>query len=157
VSTTKSNSPGRTHVGRATWIQSPTTVWEFGGSYSFGDVPSQVIGLLNSSNSPDVQAHLPAFPFTVTRGRVPTIGGNGFSGLSTFGPYSDFSYNKAANATLSKVFGSHTTKFGFNYSRIRKHENSLGGTNEGTYGAASSSPTRPAGTSSTNQLWANFL
>ena len=157
VSTTQTSSPGRTHVARATWVQSPTTVWEFGGSYSFGDVPSKVIGLLNNANSPDIVAKLPPFPFTVTRGRVPTISGNGFSGLSTFGPYSDFSYNKTFNATLSKVFGAHTTKYGFYYSKIRKHENSLGGTNEVTYGAASAAPTRPTGTSATNQLWANFL
>jgi hypothetical protein len=160
VSTTQSNSPGRTHVGRATWVQSATTVWEFGGSYSFGDVPSKVTGLLANENSPDIVAKLPAFPFAVTRGRVPTItggttSGNGFSGLSTFGPYSDFSNNKTFTATLSKVFGAHTTKYGFNFSRIRKHENSLGGTNEVTYGSASS--TRPTGTSATNQLWANFL
>jgi hypothetical protein len=158
VSTTQSNSPGRTHVGRATWVQSPTTVWEFGGSYSFGDVPSQLIGLLNNANSPDIVAHLPQFPFTVTRGRVPTIIGNGFSFLGTFGPYSDFSNNKSAYATLSKVFGTHTTKYGFNFARIRKHENSLpGDSNEVVYGAVSSSPTRPTGTSTTNQLWANFL
>ena len=157
VSTTQSNSPGRTHVGRVTWVQSPSVVWEFGGSYSFGDVPSKVIGLLNDANSPNVVNHLPAFPFEVTRGRVPTIGGNGFSGLSTFGPYSDFSFNKSLFTTLSKVFGTHTTKYGFNFSKIRKHENSLGGTNEGTFGAVSSAPTRPAGTSATNQLWANFL
>jgi len=168
VSTTQSNSPGRTHVGRLTWVQSASTVWEFGGSYSFGDVPSKVIGLLNRNNSPDIVAKLPAFPFEVTRGRVPTISGNGFSGLSTFGPYSDFSYNKSFSTTLSKVFGTHTTKYGISFSQIRKHENSLGGTNEVTYGAVSSNPTRPAtqiggppgnttATSASNQLWANFL
>jgi hypothetical protein len=165
VSTTQTNSPGRTHLGRATWIQSPTTVWEFGASYSWGDVPSKVIGLLANENSPDIVSRLPAFAFPVTRGRVPTIGGgticggnsNGFTGLCTFGPYSDFSYNKAVFATLSKVFGSHTTKYGVNFSRIRKHENSLGGFNEVRYSAVSTTPTRPAGTSTTNQLWANFL
>jgi len=165
VSTTQSNSPGRTHVGRATFVQSPTTVWEFGASYSFGDVPSKVIGLLANENSPDIVSHEPAFAFPVTRGRVPTIAGgtvcggtgNGFTGLCTFGPYSDFSYNKAVLATLSKVLGTHTTKYGFNFSRIRKHENSLGGFNEVRYSAVSSTPTRPAGTSTTNQLWANFL
>src|SRR5205807_6128957 len=113
--------------------------------------------LLNNANSPDVVSHLPAFPFVVTRGRVPTITGNGFTGLSTFGPYSDFSYNKSAFATVSKVFGTHTMKYGFNFARIRKHENSLGGTNEGTYGSASTAPSRPTGTSATNQHWANFL
>ena len=162
VSTTQTNSPGRTHVGRATWVPSPTTVLEFGGSYSWGDVPSKVIGLLANENSPDIAAAVPQFPFTVTRGRVPSISNtvaerNGFNGLITFGPYSDFSYNKSAFVTLSKVFGSHTTKYGFNFARIRKHENSLGGTNEGTYGAVSSTPARPTGTSTTNQLWANFL
>ena len=165
VSTTQTSSPGRTHVGRVTWVQSPTTVIEIGASYSFGDVPSEVIGLLNRTNSPNVTNALPAFPFTVTRGRVPTITGNGFSNLSTFGPYSDFSYNKAINGTVSKVFGTHTTKFGMSYAKIRKHENSLGGTNEVTYGAVSANPTRPATqiggpatpTSATNQLWANFL
>ncbi|HEX8891011.1 MAG TPA: carboxypeptidase regulatory-like domain-containing protein [Pyrinomonadaceae bacterium] len=157
VSVTQSNSPGRTHVGRATWVMSPTTVLEFGGSYSFGDVPSRVIGLLANENSPDIVTHLPQFTFPVTRGRVPTITGNGFTALQTFGPYSDFSYNKSLFTTLSKVFGSHTTKYGFNFARIRKHENSLGGFNEVRYSAVSSTPTRPSGTSTTNQLWANFL
>ncbi len=157
VATTKTSSPGRTHVGRVTWVASPTTVLEFGASYSFGDVPSVVTGLLNYSNSPDIVNRTPAFPFAVTRGRVPTISGNGFTALGTFGPYSDFSYNKSAFGTLSKVFGTHTTKFGANFSKLAKHENSIAGTNEGTYTSVSSSPTRPTGTSTTNQLWANFL
>jgi hypothetical protein len=157
VSTTESSSPGRTHVARATFVQSPTTVWEFGGSYSFGDVPSRVIGLLANENSPDIVNRLPAFSFPVTRGRVPTITGNGFTALQTFGPYSDFSTNKSIFATFSKVIGNHTTKFGFNFARVRKHENSLGGFNEVRYSAVSTTPTRPTGTSTTNQLWANFL
>jgi hypothetical protein len=161
VATTQTNSPGRTHIGRVTWVPSASTVLEFGASYSFGDVPSRVIGLDADENSPNIVAHRPAFFFPLTRGRVPTIanttGGNGFSAIGAFGPYSDFSYNKSAFATLSKVFGTHTTKYGFNFARIRKHENSLGGTNEGTYGSVSSAPSRPSGTSATNQLWANFL
>src|ERR1041385_645239 len=161
VATTQTNSPGRTHIGRVTWVPSASTVLEFGASYTFGDVPSRVIGVDADENSPNIVAHRPAFFFPLTRGRVPTIanttGGNGFSAIGAFGPYSDFSYNKSAFATLSKVFGTHTTKYGFNFARIRKHENSLGGTNEGTYGSVSSAPSRPSGTSTTNQLWANFL
>lgn len=61
---------------------------------------------------------------------MPTISGNGFSGLSTFGPYQDFSNNLSLSATLSKVFGAHTMKYGFSFAKIRKNENSLGGTNE---------------------------
>jgi hypothetical protein len=170
VATAKTNSPGRTHVGRATWVQSPTTVWEFGGSYSFGDVPSEIIGLLNSSNSPDIAARLPLFSFPTTRGRVPTITGNGFTALQGFGPYSDFSFNKAVFATLSRVFGTHTTKYGVNFSKIRKHENSLGGFNEVRYSGVTATPTgcavtptadptcrKPSATTNSNQLWASFL
>jgi hypothetical protein len=157
VATTQTSSPGRTHVGRATWVPSASMVLEFGASYSFGDVPSKIIGLLNQANSTNVTAKTPALAFPTTRGRVPDVTGNGFTTLGTFGPYSDFSYNKSAFATLSKVFGTHTTKYGFNFARIRKHENSLGGFNQGRYGAVSTAPTRPTGTSTTNQLWANFL
>ena len=157
VSTTQSSSPGRTHVGRATWVQSPTTVFEFGGSYSFGDVPSKVIGLLANENSPNIVGRLPAFTFPVTRGRVPTITSSGFTNLQTFGPYSDFSFNKAVFGTVSKVFAAHTAKLGINFSKIRKHENSLGGFNEVRYSPVSTAPTRPTGTTSANQLWANFL
>jgi Carboxypeptidase regulatory-like domain/TonB-dependent Receptor Plug Domain len=162
IATAQTNSPGRTHVGRVTWVQSPSTVWEFGASYSFGDVPSQIIGLDNLTNSPDIAGHLPVFPFAPTRGRIPTLAAseNGFTAVQAFGPYSDFSFNKSGFATLSKIFGSHTTKYGFNISKIRKHENSLGGFNEGRYSAvstASAGIARPAGTSTTNQLWANFL
>jgi hypothetical protein len=157
IATARTNSPGRTHVGRATWLQSPTTVWEFGGSYSFGDVPSEIIGLDNIVNSPTIAGHLPAFQFPSTRGRIPTITSSGFTNVQAFGPYSDFSFNKSVFTTLSKVFGAHTTKYGFSFSKIRKHENSLGGFNEVRYSAVSSTPTRPAGTNATNQLWANFL
>src|SRR6266404_8910361 len=38
VATTQTSSPGRTHVGRATWVPSASMVLEFGASYSFGDV-----------------------------------------------------------------------------------------------------------------------
>src|ERR1051325_10856701 len=158
VATTQTNSPGRTHVGHVTWVQSPTTVWDMGASYSYGAVPSVVTGLLNYANSPDIVARTPAFPFPVTRGRVPTITGNGFSTLGTFGPYINFSNNKSVFATLSKVFGAHTTKYGLNYAKLRKYENSLGGTNEATYGAVSSTPAKPgASTTNSQQLWANFL
>jgi hypothetical protein len=158
VATTQTNSPGRTHVGHVTWVKSTSTVWDFGASYSYGAIPSVVTGLLNYANSPDIVARTPAFPFPVTRGRVPTISGNGFSTLGTFGPYTNFSNNKSVFATLSKVFGAHTTKYGFNYARLRKYENSIGGTNEATYGAVSSTPAKPgASTTNSQQLWANFL
>jgi hypothetical protein len=170
IATAQTDSPGRTHVLRATWSPNSTSIFEFGGSYSWGDVPSQIIGLDNIANSPDIAAHVPTFAFPTTRGRIPTLSSTGFTSVTAFGPYSDFSFNKSAFVTFAKIFGGHTTKYGFTFSSIRKHENSLGGTNEGTYGAVSSAPTvcttlpntpagcdRVNGTSSVNQLWANFL
>jgi hypothetical protein len=157
VSTTKTESPGKTHVAKVTWVETPTTVWEFAGSYSYGAILSTLTGLLNEAQSPDIVAKYPQFPFTRTRGRVPTISANGFSGLVSFGPYDNFSSNFTANTTLSKVIGSHTMKYGFSYNRYRKHENSLpGDTNEVQFNGFPSSP-RPTGTSTTNQLWANFM
>ncbi len=157
VSSTKTNSPGKTHVARVTWVQSPTTVLEFSGSYSYGAILSELTGLLNEKNSPDIIAALPQFPFTRTRGRVPTLTGNGFSGLVSFGPYNNFSNNKSLGATLSKVIRDHTTKFGVSYNRYRKFENSLtGDVNEGQFSAFPTTP-RPTGTSTINQQWANFL
>ena len=169
IATAKTNSPGKTHVLRTNWSQSANTIFEFGASYSFGDVPSQIIGLDNIANSPDIAAHVPAFAFPTTRGRIPTLSSTGFTSVAAFGPYSDFSFNKSAFASMTRIFGGHTTKFGVNFASIRKHENSLGGTNEGTYGAVSAAPTictapgvpagcdRINGTTSQNQLWANFL
>jgi hypothetical protein len=157
IATARTNSPGRTHVLRTNWAASANTIFEFGASYSFGDVPSQIIGLDNIANSPDIAAHLPAFTFPTTRGRIPTLGIAPFSTVTAFGPYSDFSFNKSAFASMTKIFGNHTTKFGASFSKIRKHENSLGGFNEGRYTALSSAPSRPAGTSAANQNWANFL
>jgi hypothetical protein len=157
IATASTNSPGKTHVLRGTWSLNPHTIMEAGAAYSWGDVPSEIIGLDNIKNSPNIAAHLPAFPFATTRGRIPTLGISPFSTVTAFGPYSDFSFNKSAFVSLTKIFGGHTTKYGFNFSRIRKHENSLGGFNEGRYTAASTAPTRPTGTSAANQNWANFL
>jgi Carboxypeptidase regulatory-like domain len=157
VSTTATDSPGKTHVGRVTWIQNPTSVWEFGFAYSYGAILSQLTGLLNESQSPDIVKAYPAFAFQRTRGRVPTLAGNGFSGLVSFGPYNNFSSNWVLNSTFSKVKGAHTMKFGLSYNHYRKFENSLpGDTNEVSIGTFPSTP-RPTGTSTTNQLWANFL
>jgi len=82
-------------------------------------------------------------PFANTRDRVPTLTGNGFTGLTSFGPYDNFSYKHNFNGGLTWIFGSHTTKFGAVYSIYRKNENALAGSNEGNFSAFSN--TTPAG------------
>ena len=130
VSTTQTDSPGRSHVFRATWTLSPTTILDGGYTHSYGAIKSEAIGLLNKANSPTINTPL---PFVSTRDRVPTITGNGFTGLTGFGPYDNFSYQKIATANLSMIRGEHTAKFGGSASWYRKNENALAGNNEGIF------------------------
>ena len=111
-------------------------------------------------------------PFPNTRDRIPTIGTtttivNGFTSLTSFGPYNNFSYKHNFSGSLSRLFGSHTTKFGATYSIYRKNENALAGNNEGIYNTfpatlpTSPAPTLPSNINATTaanlQRWANFL
>jgi hypothetical protein len=144
VSTTSTNSPGRTHVFRFTYAATPRLVFDGGYTYSYGAILSEMIGRINQQNSPNVRVPL---PFTNTRQRVPTLTGIGFTGIAGFGPYDNFSSNHAAHANASLIKGTHTSKFGVAFSRYRKHENALGGFNEGQFSAF---PTTGAPTTGNN-------
>jgi hypothetical protein len=107
-------------------------------------------------------------PFTNTRDRITSVSGNGFGGLTSFGPYDNFSNKHNIGGNLTLVNGNHTMKYGGNYSKYRKNENALTldstTANQGiftTFGTA-----LPVGVVSTgaqgtiNQnlaRWANFL
>ena len=164
VSTTETNSPGKTHVFRATYTLSPSAVLDGGYSYSYGAILTEVVGRIANAGSINVPLQ-----FTSTRGRVPTLTGHGFTGITGFGPYDNFSNNHAANLSLSWIRGAHTMKLGGLWTRYRKHENALGGFNEGQFSAF---PTTGAPTTGNNpatgqpftqaqrnvlQQWAYFL
>jgi hypothetical protein len=68
-----------------------------------------------------------------TRDRVPTISGNGFSALQSFGPYNNFSWKKNTSGDVTWTRGTHALKFGAVYGSYRKNENALAGSNEGTF------------------------
>ncbi len=144
VSTTETDSPGRTHVLNATYAFSPTVVMDAGYIHSYGAILSDVVGAIRLENSPGLNL---ALPFTNTRGRVPTLAGIGFTGISGFGPYDNFSTNDAVKGNLSWTLGTHTLKAGGYYTRYRKFENALAGFNEGQF---SGFPTTGAPTSGTN-------
>jgi hypothetical protein len=129
VSASSTNSPGKTHTLQATYVASPTFVVVGRWTYGYGAILSQTIGTLALANSPI----MPAMPFAVTRDLVPTISGNGFSTLTAFGNYDNFSYkhNVGGDATWTK--GKHTMKFGGTYSYYRKNENALAGSNQGSF------------------------
>ncbi|MBK6799112.1 MAG: hypothetical protein IPG76_20610 [Acidobacteria bacterium] len=173
VSVTKTNSPGKTHTFQTTYAISPKLIFEGRYAYGYGAILSQNVGTLALSNT-SVPVTL---PFVNTRDRVPTITGNGFTGLTGFGPYDNFSYKHNFTGTLTGIFGNHTAKAGAIFSYYRKNENALAGNNEGVFNSFSNATpagltfpqnyTLPNGTVLTNALtlaraqnlqqWANFL
>jgi hypothetical protein len=129
VSTTETNSPGKAHTFQTTYVASPSVIVEGRFTHGYGAILSNNVGLLALTNSP-IQ---PPLPFANTRDRVPTIIGNGFSNLQSFGPYDNFSWKQNFHGSLAWIRGNHTMKFGSTYSRYRKNENALAGSNEGIY------------------------
>ena len=129
VSNTATNSPGRTHTFQATYSFTPKTILELRYNYSYGAILSNNVGLLALTNS-----SIPVtLPFQNQRDRVPTLTGNGFTGLGSFGPYDNFSNKNNYTGSLTQIFGSHNIKFGAVYSLYRKNENALAGNNEGLF------------------------
>jgi hypothetical protein len=103
------------------------------------------------------------------RDRVPTLTGNGFTGLTSFGPYDNFSDKHNYTASYTWIAGNHTMKYGLVYSLYRKNENALAGVNEGNFNTFNTNlppvdvipnplPSNITTTTSQNlQRWANFL
>ncbi|MCU1291087.1 MAG: TonB-dependent receptor [Acidobacteria bacterium] len=157
VSTTRTNSPGRTHTFQSTYALNQNMIVEGRYTYGYGAILSENVGLLALSNSPIA----PPLPYAVQRDRVPTISGNGFSALQGFGPYDNFSNKQNFSGSFTWIAGSHTMKFGAIYSLYRKNENALAGSNEGLFSGFNT----PGGTAATiapggntvQQQWANFL
>jgi hypothetical protein len=129
VATTATDSPGRTHTFQTTHVISPSFILVGRYTYGYGAILSKNVGTLALVNSPIT----PPLPYPNQRDRVPTITGNGFSPLQSFGPYNNFSYkhNFSGDATWST--GNHTVKFGGVFGYYRKNENALAGSNEGSY------------------------
>ena len=156
VSTTSTDSPGKTHTASMTWVMTPKTVIEGLYTYGYGAILSENIGLLALSNTT-----VPiALPFANTRDRVPTVTGNGFTGLTSFGPYDNFSWKQNFSGSATTIMGTHTMKYGAVYSMYRKNENALAGNNEGNFSAFSTTQPTGVSTSTLNQniqRWANFL
>ncbi|HJQ34036.1 MAG TPA: carboxypeptidase regulatory-like domain-containing protein [Pyrinomonadaceae bacterium] len=161
VSTTDTDSPGRTHTLQTTYTLTPNAVIEGRYTHAYGAILSKNVGLLSLANFGSNPIKL---PFTNTRDRVTSISGNGFGSLISFGPYDNFSTKDEWGSSLSYILGRHTLKFGGEYSRYRKNENALisdtTGANQGIFTAFNA--TLPTGVTvstvnSNIQRWANFL
>lgn len=152
VANTKTKSPGRNLVVRATMTFSPSLLNEAGYAYSYGAEVSDPVGLGSTRKSPNVR---PALPFPSQVARVPSLTFFNGEGLSGFGPYHDDNRNHNWFDTLTKVLGTHAMKFGGSYHRYLKTENSGGASfNNGLYFF---SDVDPNGNSTFQQEWASFL
>lgn len=151
VPTTSTNAPGHSWVVRATSSLTPTLLNEAGYNYSYGSIISNPIGLINSSASPDIKTNL---PFPVTLSQVPTLAFSQGSSITGYGPYRDYNRNYNIYDNLTKVFGTHTARFGATYNRYQKTENA-GGANAGNFTFTPASI--PSGASTYEQAFANFL
>lgn len=157
VSTTETNSPGKTHTFQITSAITPKFIIEGRYTFGYGAILSKNVGLIALSNSPIT----PPLPYPNQRDRVPTLTGTGFSNIQSFGPYDNFSWKQNFGGSVTWIIGNHTTKYGLVYSLYRKNENALAGNNEGIYSGfntpgATSAVIAPGG-NTIQQQWANFL
>jgi hypothetical protein len=129
VSTSQTNSPGKTHTLQLTKVISSNLVAVGRWNYGYGAILSNTTGSLALANSPIT----PPLAYPNQRDAVPIISGNGFSTLTEFGNYDNFSYKHNFAGDLSWTHGNHTLKFGSQYSYYRKNENALAGVNQGQF------------------------
>src|ERR1043166_3549686 len=177
VSTSATESPGTTHTAQVTFLPRSNLVFVGRWNYGYGAIVSNSTGTLALANSPIT----PPLAYASSRDLVPQIGNgtntNGFSNLQAFGNYDNFSYKHNFAGDLTWTKGSHTFKFGNQFSYYRKSENALTvspALNQGTFSdfrntttdsAQQASVLAPnAGIQETNptrranlQLFANFL
>ena len=160
VSTTSTNSPGKTHTFQLTYAARPNLIFEGRFNYGYGAILSQNIGTLALANT-TVPITL---PFVNQRDRIPSLGGatnNGFAPLTSFGPYNNFSYKRNETGSVTWIIGNHTLKFGGVFSQYRKNENALAGSNEGlftnSFGSTLASGVASSTINSNLARWANFL
>ena len=152
VSTTQTDSPGRSLVIRGTYSFSPTLYNEAVWAWSRGGIFSHPIGLTATANSPDIK---PALVFPGNPERVPTLAfTGGLTTVSSYGPYNNFSYDHALSDNVTKVVGRHTLKFGGQFHIYRKSENQLA---DNAGGFTFTNTPRPAANVTLQQSWAYFL
>ncbi|MDQ3181622.1 MAG: hypothetical protein M3Q33_14015, partial [Acidobacteriota bacterium] len=156
VATADTNSPGRTHTVQGTYVVSPSVIIEGLYAHSFGAISSSTIGTLGRERT-TIPITL-AFPNT--RDKNPTISGNGFSALQAYGNLDNFSNKNYYSGSLTWIRGGHTMKFGGAFSKYRKNENAIAGSNEGSFNTFSATLASGVTSNTLNQnlqRFANFL
>ncbi len=158
ANTTTAVNPGTQHLGKATYVVSPTLLVNAGYAFSNGNIVSSAVGFLGSSQSPDIKATLP-YPNTV--GVIPTDTVAGMSNLAGSVAYTDHGTNHQVFGDVTKVLHTHTFIAGFSYNHYQKLENNTTGT-QGAFSFASDStfsnvPVNNNAGANEAQGFANFL
>ena len=157
VNTTQTNAPGRIYLGHATYTITPTLLLDGGYAYSQGALLSDPIGTARNAASPDV-ATAAKLPYTSTLPRVPALTFQGGTGITTYGPYRDYSRNHNVFANVTKSMGAHTLRFGVDYNHYEKKENNASA-NAGSFSFTAPTGETPTGSKAQpyQQAFANFL
>lgn len=140
VNRMESNSPGKAHTLQSTYTINPKMVLEGVYAYGYGAIFTKTLGLIAKDVSP-IAVNL---PYESVRDVVPSVTILGFAPLTGFSNYDNFSWKKNYSGTLAWIYGSHTMKYGAVYSRYRKNENALSGTNQGAFSAFNNTVTSVA-------------
>ena len=152
VGTSTLTDGGTAYLGHATYVLNPSTVLEGGYSYLASWITAVPIGLLSSTNSPDIQ---PTLPYLSTLDRVPDLHVNG-SSYAAIGPYNGRNPITQIYLNATKTAGMHSINFGFN-ADLNRSGNNTGTTNAGSYVFnAGALPLNSKGTQF-DQSFANFL
>ena len=150
VTTTSTNSPGRSFSIHFQNTISATLVNDAGFNFSKSAINSTPTGLANKSNNPDI--NVPE-PFANTQGVVPTLAFTSGSTLGGYGPYNEYNRNYTWFDNFTKVMGRHTLKAGISINKYNKTENAAGQQGVFTFSNAGVQ----TGTNNFSQSWANFL
>ncbi|AFL90358.1 TonB-dependent receptor family protein [Terriglobus roseus DSM 18391] len=154
VQTTSTNAPGRIYLGHVTYVITPTLLIDGGYAFSQGALLSDPIGTARLASATNVAAAT-KLPYQSVLPRVPAISfTGGGTGITTYGPYRDFSRNHNIFLNLTKTLGSHTVHVGVDYNHYNKRENNAAA-NAGSFTFTNAGI--QAGAQSYQQSFANFL
>jgi hypothetical protein len=128
VSQSSTRSPGTQDIGHATIAARPTLLIDMGYGYTAGAILSAPTGLA-AYQSPDIPPTI-TLPYQSTLGIVPSItfptGAGNVTGVASAGIYNEHSVNHNGFGSLTKVYRTHTFKFGLSYNHYQKIENATG-------------------------------
>lgn len=155
VQVTNTNAPGRIYLGHITYALRPTLLLDGGYALSHGALLSDPVGTALNANSPDI-ANAVKLPFPSSLPRVPGLTFQGGTGITTYGPYRDYSRDHNVFFNVIKTAGPHTLHFGIDYNHYEKQENNASA-NAGSFSFTNAGLPTGSKAQPYQQAFANFL